>query len=230
MKKPVPVAWHEYLPAGVALAVLIISVLRGGHDPARLVATGLIAVGMPLWLAVVHRLPQRKSARYARYFLPLLLLFPLYHILARLILPDVPAGRPTGDREISALYFHFVQGAVIVYLFALLTYAFSRNFAGFRRLSLGIQATSYLTLLPFLLFPFFPVSAGAPLLVTLMTFLLFYDFLYRQPSLIASFIILAVLKVVVGLGQPFEPVAEATALLIPGVVLAGIKASGFPRS
>lgn len=229
MKRPLPVAWYEYLPAGVAIAVLIASMLRGDHAPGRLFVTGLMAVGVPSWLAVMRRLSQRKWARYARYFLPLLLLFPLHHILVRLVLPGTTAVHPVGGGEVAGFHYIFVQGAVIAYLFALLTYAFFRKFAGFRRLSLGIQATTYLTLLPFLFLPFLPVSAVPSTLVTLMTFLLFYDLLYRQPSLIASFIVLAVLKVVSRLGHQFDPVTEGMALLIPAVVLVAIKTTGFSR-
>jgi hypothetical protein len=228
MKKSVPVAWYEYMPAGAALALFLASVLRGDLAPLRLLATGLIAVGVPLWLAVARRVPLRGWGGFARHFLPLLLLFPLYHDLAQISLPAAQLARPAGEAD-TGLYLHFAQGAVIAYLFALLSYAFLRNFAGFRRLSLGIQATSYLAVLPLLFLPFLPVSANAHLLVVLMTFLLFYDFLYRQPSLIASFIILAVLKVIVGLGEPFDPAAEVVALLIPGAVLAVMRVSGFPR-
>lgn len=221
MNRPLPLSWYEYLPAAVALAVFLVGLLHGGDDTGLLLVTGLIALLLPPWLALARRRPQRGWLGFFRHFLPLLLLFPLYFCLVRLFPPAGPAG--------NTLHFRFVQGAVIAYLFALLAYSFLKNFAGFRRLSLGIQATSYLAFLPPLLLPFLPVGPVAPLLVTLMTFLLLHDILYRQPSLIASFLILAVLKVVAGLAQPVDPVAEGVALLIPAVVLAGLKVSGFPR-
>ncbi len=110
-----------------------------------------------------------------------------------------------------------------------LTGAYLRNLAGFQRLSLGLQATFYCALLLPAALPFPAAPHCSAVLITLMTFLLFYDLLYRQPSLIASFIILAVLKVVAGLGVAFAPATEAIAIAIPALVLAGLKATGFPR-
>lgn len=160
--------------------------------------------------------------QFFRYFSPLLLLFPLYYVLARLIFPAGAGGETAG-------YFSFAQAAVIAYLFAILAYTFLRNFKGFRRLSLGLQGTFYLSFLLAAVLPFPIVSGSGLLLITLMTFLLFHDFIFKQPSLIASFIILAVLKVIAALSHPFSPAAEAIAILIPALVLAGLKVSGFPR-
>jgi hypothetical protein len=220
--KPVPVCWYEYLPAGAALAAFLYALARGDRDPLIFLFPGLIVLLYPLWLAAERRLPQEGWTRFFRHFLPLFLLFPLYYTLARFLLPAGAGGEMAG-------YFSFAQTAVIVYLYALLAYTFTRNFTGFRRLSLGLQGTFYLSFLLPVLLPFLTVSGSGALLVTLMTFLLFHDFIFRQSSLIASFIILAVLKVIAALSHPFAPAAEAIAILIPALVLTGLKVSGFPR-
>jgi hypothetical protein len=221
-EKPVPVSWYEYLPAGAALTAFFYGLAYGDRDPLAFLLPGLIALLHPLWLAAERRLPQQGWIRFFRYFSPLLLLFPLYFVFARLLLPARAGGETAG-------YISYVQAAVIAYLFALLAYTFLGNFKGFRRLSLGLQGTFYLSFLLPAVLPFLTISGSGTLLVILMTFLLFHDFIFKQPSLIASFIILAVLKVIAALSHPFAPAAEAIAILIPALVLAGLKVSGFPR-
>lgn len=219
-----PVAWHEFLPAGAALAASLTSLAGGRASPATLAPPLAIAVLYPLWLAASQHLARREWATWLRHFLPLLILVPMYFILSstlQLTTPGNQAGAPP--------FFPFLLVAVPIYLYAVLTGAYLGNRAGFKRLSLGLQATFYGTLLLPAALPFPATPGGGALLITLMTFLLFYDFVYRQPSLIASFLILAVLKVVAGLGVPFAPAAEAIAIVIPALVVAGLKATGFPR-
>jgi hypothetical protein len=221
-ERPVPVSWHEYLPAGAALAAFLYGLGRGDRYPLAFLLPGSIALLYPLWLAAERRLPQQGWTRFFRYFLPLFLLFPLNYVFGRLLFPAGTGGETAG-------YISYVQAAVVAYLIALLAYTFLGNFTGFRRLSLGLQGTFYLSFLLPVVLPFLTVFGSGPLLVTLMTFLLFHDFIFKQPSLIASFIILALLKVIAALSHPFAPAAEAIAILIPALVLTGLKVSGFPR-
>ncbi len=225
MRRSPPVAWHEFLPAGVALAASLTSLAGGIASPATVGPPLAVAVIYPLWLAAAQRLARHEWAALLRHYLPLLLLIPMYFILGGTLHPGV-----TSHTEGSTSPFlPFLLVAVPVYLYAVLTGAYLRNLAGFRRLSLGLQITFYGTLLlPAALVS--PATLGCgTLLITLMTFLLFHDVLYRQPSLIASFLLLAVLKVVAGLGVPFAPATEAIAIVVPALVLAALKISGFPR-
>ncbi len=224
MRRFPPVAWYEFLPAGAALAASLTGLAGGVVSPARLAAPLAIAVLYPLWLAVAQRLPREEWTALLRHFLPLLLLVPMYFILSG-TLPD-PPGHPAGA---APPFFPFLLAAVPIYLYAVLTGVYLKNLAGFRRLSLGLQATFYGALLVPAALPFPATPDCSAVLITLMTFLLFYDLLYRQHSLIASFLLLAVLKVVAGLGIPFVPATEAIAIAIPALVLAGLKATGFPR-
>lgn len=226
MKRPVPVAWHEYLPAGTALAVVLYRLVRGEYAPAGLYPAGLIAVLYPASLVLERRFPQQGWTRFFRRFLPLLLLFPLHGILSDLLTPPLPGGHLPTTR---AFPFNFSAAAVILYLCGALAYTFMKEFKGFRRLSLGVQAVFYLN---FLLLPFVPADLlryGSALPVALMTFVVLYDFIYRQRSLIASFIILALCKVVVQMDIDFSPAVEAATILIPAAVLACLRLSGFPR-
>ncbi len=224
MRRSPAVAWYEFLPAGAALAASLTGLASGSAFSASLAPPLAIAVLYPFWLAIAQRLPRQEWTALLRHFLPLLLLVPMYLIL-RGALPDTPS-HPSGP---SSHFYPFLLVAVTVYLYAVLTGTYLKNLAGFRRLSLGLQATFYLALLLPAALPFSAIPGCGTVLITLMTFLLFYDLLYRQPSFIASFLLLAVLKVVTAMGVPFAPAAEAIAIAIPAVVLAGLKATGFPR-
>lgn len=225
MRRSPPVAWYEFLPAGVALAASLTSLAGGIASPATVGPPLAVAVIYPLWLAAAQRLTRHEWTALLRHFLPLLLLVPMYYILGS----TLPAGTPSHTGGSVSPFLPFLLVAVPIYLYAVLTGAYLRNPAGFRRLSLGLQITFYSTLLLPAALPFPATLGSGALLIALMTFLLFYDFLYRQPSLIASFLLLAVLKVVAGLGVPFAPTTEAIAIVIPALVLAGLKATGFPR-
>jgi hypothetical protein len=220
-----PVAWHEFLPAGAALAASLTSLAGGLASPATLAPPLAIAFLYPLWLAASQHMARREWAIWLRHFLPLLILVPMYFILSSTLQLSTPGHQASA----TASFFPFLLVAVPIYLYAVLTGAYLGNRAGFKRLSLGLQVTFYGTLLLLAALPFPATTGGGALLITLMTFLLFYDFVYRQPSLIASFLILAMLKVVAGLGVPFAPAAEAIAIVIPALVVAGLKATGFPR-
>jgi hypothetical protein len=220
-----PVAWYEFLPAGAALAASLTSLASGIASPARLAPPLAVAVFYPLWLAVARRLARQEWADLLRQFIPPLLLVPMYFILSNAF----QQGAPSHPAPIEAPFFPFLLVAVPIYLCAVLVGTYLRNPAGFRRLSLGLQAVFYGTLLLPAALPFPTTPDCGAVLITLMTFLLFYDLLYRQPSLIASFLLLAMLKVVAAMSVPFTPATEAIAIAIPALVLAGLKATGFPR-
>jgi len=225
LQKPALLALEEYLPAVAALLALLYTLSRGSARLPELLPLALIVILYPLYLQLEGRLPQRWLTRFFRHFLPLALLFPL----AYLFILHRGSATPAGHQQSDQLFFPFTSTAAVLYLYAVPFYTYLRDLRSFRRLSLGLQAVFYLAILALTFLPAAAHFTSGFLLLSLMTFLLVYDVVYRQPSVIASFMALAVFKVVMQLRLGFIPTMEVTAIGIPALVVSLLRLAGFPR-
>ncbi len=222
LQKPALIAWEEYLPAVASLVALLYALLRVSARLPELLALALIVTLYPLYLQLEWRLPQRWLTRFIRHFLPLALLFPLAYLFTH----HHSSGAPAGQQPTDLLLFPFTSTAALLYLYAVPFYTYLRDLRSFRRLSLGLQAVFYLAILALTFLPAAAPFTSGFLLLSLMTFLLIHDVVYRQPSVIASFMALAVFKVVMQQRLGFIPTMEAAAIGIPALVVALIKLRG----